>query len=219
MLFNFLFYFILFLIYSIVGWNIEVIICSYQQQKVANRGFLIGPYCPIYGFSALLMIFFLNKYVNDPIVLFVMATLLCSIMEYLTSYIMEKIFRARWWDYSHLKFNINGRICLSNSIGFGILGLFLMYIINPFLSGLLKSVPKLIFIIIAIILLIIFIIDVIISFNIISKLKVTAEQMTKDKTEEITKKVKEVIKSKSVLYNRLIEAFPNIKILGKMKGK
>lgn len=217
MFFNFLFYFVTFLIYSVVGWSIEIIVCSYQQQKVVDRGFLIGPYCPIYGFSSLLMIFSLNKYIDDPLALFVMATLICTIMEYLTSYFMEKIFHARWWDYTHMKFNINGRVCLTNSIGFGVLGLILMYLINPLVSHLLNSIPNVLFIIIALILLIIFITDVIISFNIITKLKITGDKISKDKTEEITRMVKETIKNKSRLYNRLINAFPDIKILGKVK--
>lgn len=125
-------YFLLFIIYAVIGWCMEVICKLIQYKKFVDRGFLIGPYCPIYGVGALLITFFLNKYVQDPVVLFVMAIVVCGILEYLTSYFMEKIYHARWWDYSRKKFNINGRICLSNLIAFGILGMFIMYISNHF---------------------------------------------------------------------------------------
>ena len=110
----FLYYFLLFIIYSFLGWCIESIYCMIEQRKVVSRGFLIGPYCPIYGWGALIMIFTLQRYLNDPIVLFVMGALVASVIEYITSLVMEKIFHARWWDYSHMKFNVNGRICLTN---------------------------------------------------------------------------------------------------------
>ena len=125
--------FSLFIIYSFIGWCIEVIAVSYTKKKFVNRGFLIGPYCPIYGVSALIMVFLLNKYKEDISVLFWMSFIVCSIIEYLTSYIMEKLFKARWWDYSDRLFNVNGRICLKNSICFGALGVLLIRYINNFL--------------------------------------------------------------------------------------
>lgn len=217
MFYNLMFCFVLFLIYSTIGWMMEVTLCSIQQKKLVDRGFLIGPYCPIYGVSAIIIIFLLKKYETDVIALFVMATIICSIMEYLTSYFMEKIFHTRWWDYTHMKFNINGRICLSNSILFGVLGLLLMYFINPFFQNILLMIPKFIFIIISIILLLVFISDVIVSFNIINKIKLTAENVRMDKTEEITKKVREILQKKSLLYRRVANAFPNLEVLKKIK--
>ena len=107
-------YFILFIIYAMIGWCIEIINGLIQTKKFVNRGFLIT--------------LLLSKYYNDPIVLFFMGIAVCGILEYLTSYIMEKIFKARWWDYSKRKFNINGRICLETIIPFGLLGCFIIYI-------------------------------------------------------------------------------------------
>ena len=101
------------------------------KGEFINRGFLIGPYCPIYGSGALLLTFLLNRYVNDKLVLFVMSIVVCSILEYVTSYIMEKIFHIRWWDYSNYKLNINGRVCLNNIALFGLAGvLIIKYIIK-----------------------------------------------------------------------------------------
>ena len=122
-------YFLFFIIYSFLGWLLEVTVKLVEDQRFINRGFLIGPVCPIYGFGALLLQLLLNKYINDPWTLFIMIILTCSVLEYSTSYILEKLFHTRWWDYSRKKFNINGRICLETMIPFGIFGLIIMYIL------------------------------------------------------------------------------------------
>lgn len=205
-------YFLLFIIYAVIGWCMEVICKLIQYKKFVDRGFLIGPYCPIYGVGALLITFFLNKYVQDPVVLFVMAVVVCGILEYLTSYFMEKIYHARWRDYSSKKFNINGRICLSNLIAFGILGMFIMYISNPFLIGQLEKLPSLWLNIIFWSVLSIFVIDNIVSGIINNSIKTTTKQLGEkmDNTEEITKKVREILQKKSALHRRLINAYPKI---------
>ena len=101
-------YFLLFMIYAVAGWIMEVTCKLIQYKRFINRGFLIGPYCPIYGYGALLITFLLGRYKYDALVLFVMAIVVCGTLEYLTSLVMEKMFKARWWDYSQRKFNING---------------------------------------------------------------------------------------------------------------
>ena len=88
-------YFILFLIYSFLGWLMEVINSLIKEKKFVNRGFLLGPYCPIYGCSAIIMIFYLDKYKEDILTVFLLAVVVCSIVEYLVSLIMEKLFNAR----------------------------------------------------------------------------------------------------------------------------
>ena len=120
----------------------EVIGKLITLKRFINRGFLIGPYCPIYGAGAILITFLLKKYTEDPITLFIMAILVCGILEYLTSYFMEKIYHARWWDYSQRKFNINGRVCLNTIIPFGLLGMFIIYISNPFLISKIQLLPE-----------------------------------------------------------------------------
>lgn len=96
-------YFLLFIIYSMIGWTIEVLLQFIEKKRLINRGFLIGPYCPIYGFGAVVMTLILDKYQDNLIILFGMSMLICTVLEYLTSYIMEKLFKARWWDYSQKK--------------------------------------------------------------------------------------------------------------------
>lgn len=204
-------YFILFLIYSFIGWLIEVIVTLKSDKRFVNRGFLLGPYCPIYGTSSIIMILYLSKYQDNFITVFLLAVVICSVMEYLVSYIMEKLFKARWWDYTNRRFNINGRVCLENSIWFGLLGVLLIYVINPFLYNLILKISDNVLFIIGAFLLIMFIIDLIISLNITFKIKSTISKLIKkDSTEDFNHKIKEMITSK-LLNRRLIKAFPKVR--------
>ena len=208
--------FLLFLLYSFIGWCMEVILCSFLEKKLVNRGFLIGPICPIYGAGAVIITIALSGYKDDWIVVFCMAMILSGALEYFTSFAMEKIFHARWWDYSQNKFNINGRICLETMVPFGILGLAIIYLLNPFFYNLLGLIPQNILNIISIIMEILLLTDIIISFNVISKVtktvKTVASENKKDNTKEITEKVKEILK-KTWQGNRLIEAFPRFETI------
>ena len=205
-------YFLLFMIYAILGWCMEVTCKLIQYKRFINRGFLIGPYCPIYGYGAILITFLLKKYTDDPIILFFMAIIICGTLEYLTSYFMEKIFKARWWDYSQKKFNINGRVCLNTIVPFGLLGLFIMYISNPFFISKIQLLPEIWLNILFWTLLVIYIVDNIVSGIVIRYVKKTEKIVGKDldNTEEITKKVKEVLQNKSMLHRRLLNAYPSL---------
>ena len=208
--------FILFIIYSFLGWLVEVINCSIVEKKLVNRGFLISPICPIYGCGAILITLVLNNYKDDWFVVFCMAVILCGLLEYFTSWLMEKIFHARWWDYSKNKFNINGRICLETMVPFGILGLVIIYILNPFFYNILNLIPSNIAHIISIILLTILIIDMIVSFKVISKVTTTVKKVTqenkKDDTYEITAKAREILKS-NWKGRRILDAFQDLETI------
>lgn len=205
-------YFLLFLTYSIMGWIMEMIVTLIGDKEIVNRGFLIGPYCPIYGTCSILMILLLGK-ITNPILLFILSITICSIGEYFTSYIMEKIFKARWWDYSHMKFNLNGRICLRNCLFFGILGFLMINYVNNFFINIYTSFNPLILNIIFYATLIIFVTDLIISFNIVLKIKdMSIKYINLDNTKEITEKVKKIL-SKKLLSRRLFSAFPNVKLI------
>ena len=120
-----------FTIYSFLGWVCESTYCSIGQKKLVNRGFLNGPFCPIYGFGALLVISILSPFVNNIPILFIASIIVTSTLEYITSYVLEKIFHMSWWDYSTYKYNINGRVCLKNSLMFGVMSLFVMLVVHP----------------------------------------------------------------------------------------
>ncbi len=203
------YYFLLFLIYSFIGWLIEVVGKIIEKHKFINRGFLVGPICPIYGHGCILMILTLSRYKDNPLTLFVNAIFICSLLEYFTSYFMEKIFKARWWDYSTKRFNLNGRICAETMIPFGILGTLVICVINPIFEYLLNLFSFQTIKITAIVLFVIYLIDYIISLIIMFGFKGTLKTVEKDGTEEITKKVKDILINKNVLYKRLVEAFPN----------
>ena len=211
MLYKICYIFLLFIIYSFLGWIVEVIASLIENKKFVNRGFLIGPYCPIYGVGLLIITNFLKSYIDSYIVVFVMSMFICMTLEYLTSYIMEKLFNARWWDYSNKRFNINGRVCLETTIPFGLGGMLIMYIVNPLLEKILNTFNYNTLIIISIILFIIFLVDLIISLIVILKVKNVSIQKIKDNTEEINKKVKKYLIEKSVLTKRLIESFPKFR--------
>lgn len=212
------YYFLLFMTYSVLGWILEVSCKLVEKKKFINRGFLIGPYCPIYGWGALMMTLLLKKYLNDIFTLFIMNILICSILEYFTSYFLEVIFKARWWDYSNNKFNINGRICLETMIPFGLFGLLVMYVINPIIFNILNMIPISIIYFISIVLFLLLLIDTITSYSIITKIKNINKKtqshilLKKDNTEKITLLVKkELLNSHNKYYNRLINSFPHIK--------
>lgn len=205
--------FYIFILYSILGWFMEVVIVSSKKRKITARGFLIGPWCPIYGFGALFITLLLRKYYNDPVVLFVMSFLMGTILEYVTSYLMEKLFHARWWDYSNHKFQINGRVSLTTSLGFGALGVILVYILNPFFLRIIKNIPPIVFTIIMIIVLLIFITDVITSYKIISNIKISKDVDIKDLTDKYTEEVKKHLRNKSIFNRRLLNAFPHLKFI------
>lgn len=210
-------YVALFLIYSFIGWVVEVSAFLIQDHKFVNRGFFIGPVVPIYGTGGILITLLLTKYQSDPVTLFCMAVVVCSILEYMTSYVMEKLFKTRWWDYSNKKFNINGRICLTNLLFFGLMGLVMVYLVNPFLIDILNKIDPILLKCVVSILLVLFIIDFFVSFSVTSKIKNVGKVVLKDSTEEINAKVKEILISKGKLTRRITKAFPNFNIIIKQK--
>lgn len=217
MLYNFCYLFLLFMFYAVLGYIVEISYCSLTDKKITfNRGFLIGPYLPIYGSCLVLMYLFLVKYENDLSGLFIMSAVLSSIIEFFTSLILEKIFKVRWWDYSNLRFNIDGRICLNNSLLFGLGGVIIIRFVNPYILRFLDSLSSTTLITISLILLVIFITDLIISVVVLVKIKVSSMNFGKvDVSEEIRKLRSERLKKNSLLTKRLLNAFP--KIEGKNK--
>ena len=128
-------WFLWLMIYSIIGWVYESTICSIGHRKLINRGFLNGPYCPIYGTGAVLVLLVLGRIRNPVLLFFAGAVVTCS-LEYLTSWLMEKLFHARWWDYSKRKFNIGGRVCLLGAVVFGAFSVVLILVLHPFVKSL-----------------------------------------------------------------------------------
>lgn len=203
-------YCILFFIYSFLGWIMEVTLTLITDKKFVNRGFLLGPCCPIYGCGCILLNLLLHNYTNNILVLFILTMFTCSLLEYITSFLMEKIFKLRWWDYSQMKFNINGRICLETMTPFSILGVLTIKFATPFFITNINKLSEKTILIISIILITLFIIDVIISLTIVFKLKFVSKNIKKDSTLDIKNAIKKFIKNDIYVYERIIESFPNL---------
>ena len=129
-----------FIIYSFIDWVYESILCSITEKKLVNRGFLTGPVCPVYGCGALIIIFCLSGVKDNLLALFLSSVVLTTVLEYITSYLLEKFFHAKWWDYSQYRFNVNGRVCLWGSLIFGLLSVAVIEWAHPFITGLLGKI-------------------------------------------------------------------------------
>lgn len=130
-----------FVIYSVLGWCCEVAFAALKQGRFVNRGFLFGPYCPIYGFGVSFVLCCLNPIKDNFIILFLGSFLLTSILEFITGYCLEKLFHQLWWDYSNEKFNIKGYVCLRFSVMWGLACLIVVDIVHPSIEKLVSYIP------------------------------------------------------------------------------
>lgn len=156
-------YILFFFAFSFIGWIWEVCLVLVQTGKMVNRGVLLGPWLPIYGSGGVLILLLLRKMFNKPIVTFFSMTILCTVIEYITSWYLEVTKGVRWWDYSNYLLNINGRVCLEGAIVFGIGGCSVVYLLAPKLSKVFNKLSNYILVPICVILTSLFIIDVIYS--------------------------------------------------------
>lgn len=180
-----------FFLYSLLGWAMESIYISFGQRKLINTGFLYGPFCPIYGFGAVVLNVLLIHLQGKPLLIFTVGFIVLSVWEYFVGFLLEKIFKTKYWDYSNNKFNINGRVCLLNSIYWGFLSVFFIEIWNPLVEGQLSKIPEDIILYIDIILTAYILIDMILSSikasNLAKRIKklVQLGETLKEKLEEM----------------------------------
>ena len=178
-----------FVIYSFFGWCIETVYRSFCEKKIINTGFLYGPFCPIYGSGAIIMLLGLNQFKGKYFLLFFIGFFVLSIWEYFVGWFIEKTFNTKYWDYSDHKLNIKGRVCLTNSIFWGILAVAFINIVHPFIFEFVSKFDNDIVKYITIGLLVILIID-----TIISVIKVKNIKSTLNKIDELNKEIREKIK-------------------------
>lgn len=197
-LFNILTYFV---IYSFLGWVMESIVRSIAEKKLINTGFLVGPMCPIYGIGAMIMLLFLDRFENNIPLLFIVSIVVLTIWEYLVGVLLETIFKTKYWDYSDQKFNFQGRVCLTNSICWGILGVLFVKGIHPAIIKLLEKVNIHVLHYAIFIIAIVAIVDMIVSVIKVKNIKVTLE-----KIEELNKEIKEKLKEVKKLTKETEEA-------------
>lgn len=210
-------YILLFFAYGFIGWCLEVTCKIIEFRRFVNRGFLIGPICPIYGWGVLGILFINSNASSDVLSVFLKSMFVCSILEYFTSWFMEVFFKARWWDYSRRKFNLNGRICLETMIPFGLLGVLVVYIINPVVAGTINLTSYNVRLVLCSILVTAYVIDNLVSFIIMRKIKGEIKDTAKDNTEYIREKVFTWIDNNSYIFRRIKDAYPDFDIKGKIK--
>ncbi len=192
----------------------ESIFRSICERKLINTGFLKGPFCPIYGIGAIIIYVFLQGFKDNIILLFIMGFIVLTIWEYLVGVLLEKLFNTKYWDYSDHKFNIQGRICLTNSICWGILGIVFIKYINPFIRTQLYNMDILYLKAIIYIAFVIIIIDAITTISKVKNLRLALEKIEKlniqikEKLEEIkeirTDKAREEIHKLDIKKNRIL---------------
>jgi len=135
-------YFLLFFICSIIGWIFEVVQFYILEGEFTNRGFLYGPYLPVYGVGAILITFLLKKFKKKAIVIFLLSMLLNGILEYASAFVLDNVWDKKLWDYSDKFLNLNGYICLQSVVSFGFAGLLILYIIEPIINNFTNKISK-----------------------------------------------------------------------------
>lgn len=175
----------IFFVYSFLGWCTEVSYAALVTGKFVNRGFLNGPVCPVYGFGVVIVLSILVPLKGNLLVLFIGSVILTSLLEWLTGFLLEKIFHQRWWDYSDQPFNIGGYICLRFSIAWGFACLIVVDAIHPTVFWLITSIPHGIGVVILGILAVIMAVDLIATVRTITNMNQQLQEI-----DELARKIK-----------------------------
>lgn len=201
-----------FFIYSFAGWCIEVCCAAIQKRKFVNRGFVNGPLCPIYGSGAVLFAIFLPELKEAPFFLFLAGAILASILEFTTGALLEKLFHRKWWDYSNIRWNYEGYVCLPFSLGWGVCAVVLNMFLNPLLVKLLRIMPKLLMVIIMIALTVVLVLDTVgttLAIRGLQKKQVQLAEFTEG-VSQVSKLLENAITRR--IQKRMDKAFPMLEI-------
>ena len=204
---------LLFFAYAFIGWCIEVTLKYFQFHRFINRGFLTGPWLPIYGSGAALItvaVRGLAPLESSVGTTFVISFILCGIVEYMTSFVLEKRFHARWWDYSQKPMNLHGRVWIGNLILFGLGGVLIVELFNPLLFRLFGHINIRMREILAIALSCVFVADYVMSHFVLKLVKSGVESSEADDTEAINKEIHLLLHDRSFFHRRFAEAYPEV---------
>lgn len=131
-----------FFIYGFLGWCTEVAFAAAKEQRFVNRGFLNGPICPIYGVGVMAVVLLLTPYKNNILILYAASIIVVTALEWITGFILEKLFHSKWWDYSHMPLNLNGYVCLLFSLIWGVACVIIVKWIHPLIFKGISFLPK-----------------------------------------------------------------------------
>lgn len=148
-----------FVIYGFVGWLMEVIYYSHKAKRFTAKGFLASPVLPIYGFGSLMVIGLMYVTGGNIFLFLILSIIATSALEYMTSFLLEKIFHRSWWNYKNEPLNLNGRICLRNSVLWGVISIFFIKIVHPHLVSIATAIPPYIGTVVALFIIAILLID------------------------------------------------------------
>jgi uncharacterized membrane protein len=210
-------------IFSFAGWIAEVVFILATEQQLENRGFLTGPVLPIYGIGGILLVAFVQPYVHNPLLAFVASILITSALEYVTHLFLDKVFHIQLWDYRKERFNLQGRICLRNSVLFGLLSMLLIYVLFPLVTSIIGALPGVAAIAIASVMLGVLLVDTTNSFIGLAKIRpivdrikgnlsevhARIEEEALEFVEARTKRQTALIRAQGKTIDRLSRVYPN----------
>ena len=177
----------IFFIYAFLGWCTEVSYAALVTGKFVNRGFLNGPVCPIYGFGVVIVLTCLTPLADNLLLLFLGSVVLTSALEWITGFVLEKLFHQRWWDYSDQPFNLSGYICLRFSIAWGFACMFVVKLLHPTVLLFIRIIPQALGVVLLVLLGAVMAVDLAATVSAIVKLNHRLEQL-----DELAAKIKEV---------------------------
>ena len=204
---------LLFFAYALLGWCIEVTLKYFQFHRFINRGFLTGPWLPIYGSGAVLITLAVDGLApleSSVGTTFALSFVLCGTVEYLTSFALEKRYHARWWDYSQKPMNLHGRVWIGNLILFGLGGVLIAKVLNPVFLGVFGMLTLSGREILAAGLGGLFLADCVMSHFVLKLVKTGVESSEADNTEEISREVRLLLHDRSVFHRRFADAYPEV---------
>ena len=203
----------LFFTYAIAGWCMEVCMKYRRYRRFINRGFLTGPWLPIYGFGAVLITLGVDAIAgveHSVGTTFLIAFVLCGTVEYASSWVMERRFHARWWDYSQRPMNLNGRIWIGNLMLFGLAGVFVDNLANPLLLRSFDGISLRARTVVVCLLLSVFAADYAVTHFVLKLIKTGVESSEADNTEQINREVRLLLSDRSFFYKRFADAYPDV---------
>jgi len=204
---------LLFFTFSFLGWCVEVALKYRQYHRFINRGFLAGPWLPIYGSGATLItvgVGLLPRAEASYGATFLISFVLCGAVEYAVSWFMEKRFHARWWDYSQKPMNLNGRVWIGNLMLFGLGGVLIVKLLNPLFFGLFARMTLRAREILAGLLTAVIAADFAMSHVVLKLVKTGVEKSEADNTEEINREIRRLLSDRSVFHKRFADAYPEV---------
>ena len=204
-------YFVEFIFYSFLGWIWESIYCSAKERKWADRGFLFGPICPIYGACVVgaSIVFGSFEVLSSPDFplwgIFIISYLGSAVAEYSTSWVLEKRFHARWWDYSKVPLNIHGRICVPASIAFGLAGVAVVKYLLPVIEGMHEAVSPYVYGTLALVFAGLFGADIALTEASLSSLLTEVEKMHGEFNERAQKNYEKIASAPKLIEQKIME--------------